>query len=267
MTEKQVLLHKGGVNIPATESGEKWATVKIIPALFAVLLLVSGCGEPNLNDPKVRDKILAEALPENNLQTRRTPSGEEMHYAPNEQTPYTGWLKENKPPMKEGKYRLWKMRDGKKHGKWAEWYRDGQTEIEGSYQEDKKHGKWTRWRSNGQKVKEENYQDGVLHGKWVEWYENGQIETEGSYQIETEGSYQEDKKHGKWTRWRSNGQKVKEENYQDGVLHGKWTKWYENGQIEAEGSYQEGKGHGKLTKWYENGQPKVATKKGRDMAN
>ena len=167
MTEKQVLLHKGDVNVSATELGEKWTTVKFIPALFVVLLLVSGCDEPNLNNPIVRNRILAEALPAANLQTRRTPSGEEMFYAPNEQEPYTGWVKEQK-------HKLWGIRDGKRHGKWAEWYYNGQKKSEGSYEDGKRHGKWTQWDDNGQMASEENYQEDKKHGKWAEWYYNGQ---------------------------------------------------------------------------------------------
>ena len=45
--------------------------------------------------PKVREKILAEAIDEDNLQARQTSSGEELHYAPNQEQPYTGWIKRN----------------------------------------------------------------------------------------------------------------------------------------------------------------------------
>ena len=150
MTKKRILLHKGGMNVFATGLGENWAAMKFIPALLAVLLLVVGCGEPNLDDPKVRDKIFAEAINKDILQIRRTPSGEAMPYAPNEQKPYTGWVKDQKQKQGLRLLGLWRMKDGKKNGKWTEWYENGQMASEGSYQEDKKNGKWTAWYKNGQ---------------------------------------------------------------------------------------------------------------------
>ncbi len=175
MTKKRILLHKGGMNVFATGLRENWAAMKFIPALLAVLLLVVGCGEPNLDDPKVRDKIFAEAINKDILQIRRTPSGEEMPYAPNEQKPYTGWVKDQKQEQGLRLLGLWRMKDGKKNGKWTAWYENGQMASEGSYQEDKKNGKWTAWYKNGQMASEGSYQEDKKIGKWTEWYENGQI--------------------------------------------------------------------------------------------
>ena len=196
MTKKRILLHNGGMNVFATGLGANWAAMKFIPALLAVLLL--GCGEPNLDDPKVRDKIFAEAINKDILQIRRTPSGEEMPYAPNEQKSYTGWVKDQKQEQGLRLLGLWRMKDGKKNGKWTEWYENGQMASEGSYQEDKKIGKWTAWHENGQMASKGSYQEDKKNGKWTAWYKNGQMASEGSYQ--------EDKKNGKWTEWYENGQ-------------------------------------------------------------
>ena len=114
MTKKRVLLHKGGMNVSTTGLGENWATMKFILALLAVLQLVVSCGEPNLDDPKVRDKIFAEAINKDILQIQRTPSGEEMSYAPNEQKPYEGWVKDQKQEQELRLLWLWRMMDGKK---------------------------------------------------------------------------------------------------------------------------------------------------------
>ena len=175
MTKKRVLLHKGGMNVSTTGLGENWATMKFILALLAVLQLVVSCGEPNLDDPKVRDKIFAEAINKDILQIQRTPSGEEMSYAPNEQKPYEGWVKDQKQEQELRLLWLWRMMDGKKNGKWTAWYENGQMALEGSYQEDKKNGKWTAWYKNGQMASEGSYQEDKKNGKWTEWYENGQI--------------------------------------------------------------------------------------------
>ena len=55
--------------------GRVWEMMKFIPVLCMCLALLIGCGEPNLDDPKVREKILAKAIDDSDLQTRWTPSG------------------------------------------------------------------------------------------------------------------------------------------------------------------------------------------------
>ena len=52
-----------------------------------------GCGSPNLDNTKTLDEIIADAIDGDNLQ-ERSEEREELFYAPNEQTPYTGWVKE-----------------------------------------------------------------------------------------------------------------------------------------------------------------------------
>ena len=94
-----------------------WKVITITSMFCMCLGLLIGCGEsdmndddpisdnlpklddpisdnlPNLDDPRAREQILAEALDEDNLQTRNSPSGEELFFAPNQEVPYTGWVK------------------------------------------------------------------------------------------------------------------------------------------------------------------------------
>ena len=44
--------------------------MKFNSILFTVLVLLGGCGEPNLDDPESLDKILAEAIDSEKLQQR-----------------------------------------------------------------------------------------------------------------------------------------------------------------------------------------------------
>ena len=53
-----------------------------------------------------------------------------------------------------------KDKDGKREGKWTEWYKFGQKRVEGNYKDGKKEGKWI-WLYNHGQV-EENYKDGEL---------------------------------------------------------------------------------------------------------
>ena len=62
-------------------------------------------------------------------------------YLPNQQEPFTGnnlCKYENGQKKSEGKFK-----DGKKEGKWTEWYGNGQIWSEGNYKDGKKDGKWT----------------------------------------------------------------------------------------------------------------------------
>ena len=62
-------------------------------------------------------------------------------------------------------------------------YKDayGQYESKGELKEGKFHGKWIYWHKNGQKWGEANYQDGKENGKFTSWDENGQILIEMHY--------------------------------------------------------------------------------------
>ena len=113
-------------------------------------------------------------------------------------------------------------------------YKDqyGQYESKGKLKNGKKDGKWTNWYENGQKKSEENYKDGKGDGKQYEWFKNGQIRHEDNYK--------DGKRDGKWTWWYENGQKYFEINWKDGKKDGKWTTWNKNGQITSEVIYKDG---------------------------
>ena len=58
--------------------------MKFNSILFTVLVLLGGCGEPNLDDPESLDKILAEAIDFGKIQERGE-EGEKLFFQPNEQ--------------------------------------------------------------------------------------------------------------------------------------------------------------------------------------
>ena len=109
--------------------------MKFHSILFAVLVFLGGCGEPNLDDAETIDKILAEAIDEKKLQ-KRGEEDEKLFYAPNEQSPYTGWVKIM--------------------------YNNRQVEILGHIKDGKIDGLLTRWYENGEKREEGNFKDGEL---------------------------------------------------------------------------------------------------------
>ena len=138
--------------------------MKILFALLPLLLapqLLADDAKPNLDDPATRGKIVAQAIDEHELQ-KRGEEGAQLYYAPNSQTPYTGWVKQM---GENGQLQvLHQLKDGKEHGLMTMWHENGQKSGEGHYKDGKEHGLATRWHENGQKGMEANF----MNGKEVE---------------------------------------------------------------------------------------------------
>ena len=176
--------------------------MKFNSILFTVLVFLGGCGEPNLDDAETLGKILAEAIDGSKL-LKRGEEGERLFYAPNEQSPYTGWIKEmyNNGQVKG----LCHFKDGKQDGLFTQWFENGQKQAVKNYKDGKRDGVWTFWYKNGQKLEELNYKDGKQDGLKTGWYENGQKEDEINFK--------NDKLDGLLTDWYDNGQKESEGNF------------------------------------------------------
>lgn len=191
----------------------KGVTIKFIPALCMGILLFTGCGEPNLDDPKVREKVLAEAMDASNLQTRQTPSGEELRYAPNQEQPYTGWVKSGRS--------LAQFQRGELHGIYITWYRNQQNSEKGVFKGGRIDGLWTKWYENGQKSEEGPYKNDNRNGAWVFWHENGQKSSKGTYKNGI--------KNGLWIEWYADGVEQSKGKYKNGIKDGLWIEWYTDG--------------------------------------
>jgi antitoxin component YwqK of YwqJK toxin-antitoxin module len=165
--------------------------------MFAVFtgLLMFGCKESDLDDPKILEKILSEAL-------------HVAQYKQYKQQPYTGWLKEmwNAEQVRELCY----VKDGKLNGLMVEWYENGKKKKQTNYKNHKKHGLNTEWYECGQKKVESNEKEGELDGLLTTWYKNGQKE------IETK--WKDGKRNGSWSSWYENGQKRDESIWKDSKL-------------------------------------------------
>jgi hypothetical protein len=72
---------------------------------------------------------------------------------------------------------LGKMKDGKKEGKWVDWYENGQKEYEETYKNDKINGLSTTWYENGEKESEIKYKDDLITSE-IEWSEDGKLSSE-----------------------------------------------------------------------------------------
>jgi antitoxin component YwqK of YwqJK toxin-antitoxin module len=170
----------------------------------------------DLDDKETRNRIIAEAIDVKKLQNR-SEKGEVLLYAPNEQTPHTGWLKAI--------------------------YGNGQIKVLGQLK-DGKPSRLTQWYENGQKGSEEINKAGK--NVTARWYENGN-KAERFTVINGQ-------KHGPWTTWYENGLKKAEVNWENGEMHGLMTFWYDNGQKKEEGIFKNSLKDGPRTEWYRNGQ-------------
>ncbi len=242
---------------------------KVLSVFCIMFLLIIGCGEPNLDDPKIREKIIAEAIDWDNLQTRRSPSGEELRYAPNQEQPYTGWVKSDSQDIindiddsenesisgiishlhvgHPGDMELVQYQRGKLHGFYINWRDSNQQNfLRGAFLNGKLHGLVTIWYENGQKLVEGTCKNGKGDGRWTRWHKNGQKAVEVTYK--------NGELHGLVTVSHENGQKLVEGTYKNGKEDGRVTVWHENGQIGEEGTYKNGKEDGLWNAWHENGQ-------------
>ena len=135
---------------------------------------------------------------------KRIKDGEELIYAPNQQTPFTGS---------------------------AAWYNDnGKLSKVSQFKNGKMDGLLTYWFKNGQKQGELNYKDGKYHGLWTSWYENGQKETEGNWK---------DGKLMSMEVWEPNGEKCPVTNVKDG--NGGLVLYNEDGTEKVRMTYKDGK--------------------------
>jgi formylglycine-generating enzyme len=206
--------------------------MKLVKTLISVAaLLIAGCGSHDLDDKETLDEIIAEAIDEDKLQ-KRGKKGEELYYAPNKQTPYTGW---SKSMYDNGQIAgLVQLKDGKEDGLTTLWYESGQKKYEQNLKGGELDGLQSGWYKNGQKHLELMAKDGKYHGPSTKWYENGQKEGEATFK---DGNLD-----GLATGWHENGQKKIEGNWKDGKKIGIWYEWFNNGQKKSEDDYKDGEG-------------------------
>lgn len=155
-----------------------------------------------------------------------------------------------------------------------EWYEDGTNKLRKSYtRQGKKHGKWIEWYSNGVKKYEIVYSNDSIIGTVYEWYESGNVKYEKIYEdnwlvklryfnvqkyLEYEEIYHlaEGYTEKITYEWYFNNKKKVVKHYKDGQLY-KGEFYYPNGQLRLLESYYFGKVDGLSVEYYENGTKKT----------
>jgi antitoxin component YwqK of YwqJK toxin-antitoxin module len=154
-------------------------------------------------------------------------SDEKLAYAPNQQKPYTGWVKRM---WSNGQIRtLIQLKDGKLDGLRTYWHENGQKREEVNFMNGKRDGLWTEWYENGQKEFEENYKDGKSDGNGAWWHKNGQKKFEENYK---------DGKLMTVVAWKPNGEKCPVTNVVNG--NGVWVWYNDDGTENSRHTFKDG---------------------------
>ena len=157
--------------------------------------------------------------------------------------------------------------NGLRQGHWKEFYKTGEVQAEGNYQDGKREGNWLfflpnktievsgsynkkgnkigEWKwfyPNGQLMMVAHYTKGILDGEFVEYDETGEIVSKGDY---VDGAEE-----GHW--YYRNGTAYEEGDYYDGMRTGLWKSWYDAEHIFSEIEYDQDLMNGKYTLYYDN---------------
>ena len=65
--------------------------------------------------------------------------------------------------------------NGKKHGEYKDWWRNGTLGIHCFYENGERHGEYKDWYTNGTLWKHCFFKNDKLHGEYKEWYSNGTL--------------------------------------------------------------------------------------------
>jgi len=152
-----------------------------------MIAFVAGCSNaPDLSKKETLAKILDQAIELKEIQYRGK-RGEELRYAQNESSPYTGWVK---LMHKNGQVaHLFQFMDGKMHGIQTGWAKNGQKNYEVHFKENSQDGRVTAWWENGQKMLEGQFKAGKLMSaeSWaLEGTANGKQVIDGKGKIRIE---------------------------------------------------------------------------------
>ena len=143
---------------------------------FISFLLLIGCQggnleeSPNLDNPKVLEKIVAQAVDVKKLESKRV-KGYLILCVPETENPFSGWVKAQDD--NGSIHELGKLNEGQKHGIWTTWKKNGKKHREIQYNREVMDGTFLEWHSNGQLKAKGQTKDGEMDGRWILWYENG----------------------------------------------------------------------------------------------
>ena len=156
------------------------------------------------------------------------------------------------------------------HGKYTEYYRNGQKFAEGNFDSGVHDGPWSYWHENGQLAKTVTYKKGAPDGAWDVFRADGTLQAKKGYKagkregtwvsyfddgktLSAEQTFVDGKLSGPRKTYYASGKPRQESNFADGQLDGVMTEWDEAGRKLAEATFAQGKLNGKLSRWSADG--------------
>jgi len=134
-------------------------------------------------------------------------------------------------------------KEGKRFGKWIDYYSDKKIRDEGNYSNNLKEGRWTFFFENGGVEQKGNYLKGKENGNWIWYYNTGQVWREEEFS--------NGKEEGLYKEYDTTGKFLKEGQYFDGAMEGVWKIAIND--FSAEGSYANDFRDGKWRYFYDDG--------------
>jgi antitoxin component YwqK of YwqJK toxin-antitoxin module len=132
------------------------------------------------------------------------------------------------------------------HGKYTEYYRNGQKFAEGVFEKGVHEGSWSFWHDNGQLSKTVNFKKGMPDGTWEVFRADGTLLSKRGYK--------NGQRDGTWTSYIDDGKTPSlEQSYADGKLNGKVIVYFKSGKPKIESIFKNGERDGKVTEWDESG--------------
>lgn len=157
--------------------------------------------------------------------------------------------------------------EGKRQGRWTDFFEDGTVKAEGNYIAGLRSGEWKFYYPSGKLMQEGEYVRNRPDGPWVSYHANDSVwKKEEFFEGEKDGPYLEFDPHGNKVvegRYVANereglwifriGDVVYQGEYIQGLPHGKWKSWYAGGSIESETNYIQGNADGRQLFYYPEG--------------
>jgi len=213
--------------------------------LLAVVALAGWCGSASLHPAFAQEAAAADATkapPEAVYLDEPTPS-------PEPTVAQEGPVKE---PYDDGKVRVERnvrlLSDNQyvNHGKYTEYYRNGQKFAEGNFDGGVHDGPWSYWHDNGQLAKTVTFKKGAPEGAWETFRADGSLQAKKAYKT--------GKRDGTWITYYEDGKTLKiEQSFIDGKLSGPRKTYYASGKTHQEAGFSDGLLDGKMTEWDEAG--------------
>jgi antitoxin component YwqK of YwqJK toxin-antitoxin module len=141
-----------------------------------------------------------------------------IYYKKFSTVPFTGTITES---VEQGSFK-----DGKKHGPWVSYNKDGQLRFASTFKNGKQDGPWVGYWNNGQLSQKGTYKDDKKDGPWVGYHENGQLDYKGTFK--------DGKREGPWVSHHYYGQLMHKGTFKDGNQDGPWVGFNKDGTVNEE---------------------------------